>query len=80
MLGTIANALAAHVGRTPGRVGFALDRKLLPWCAIFYFPQDRRFHRQRGIWREMTGVEPGVGFTPERMQRLRLAEMILFPL
>ena len=43
MLGTIPNALAAHVDRTPGRVGFALGRKLLPWSAIFDFRQGRRF-------------------------------------
>jgi len=30
MSDTIANALAARVDRTPGRVGFALGRKLLP--------------------------------------------------
>jgi len=44
------------------------------------FRKAADFHSQRRIWREMTGVEPAVGFTPERMQRLRLAEMILFPL
>jgi hypothetical protein len=59
----------------------------LRWAGNFYpgvqfsiFLKTADFHRQRGIWRETTGVEPGVGFIPERMQRLRLAEMILFPL
>jgi hypothetical protein len=49
MLGTIANALAAHVGRTLRRVGFALGRKLLLWYAIFYFGKAADFHSQRGI-------------------------------
>jgi len=59
----------------------------LRWAGNFYpgvqfsiFRKAADFHSQRRIWREMTGVEPAVGFTPERMQRLRLAEMILFPL
>jgi hypothetical protein len=55
MLGTIANALAARVGRTPGRVGFALGWKLLLWYPIFYFGKVADFHSQRGIWREMMG-------------------------
>jgi hypothetical protein len=67
--------------RTLRRVGFALGRKLLLWFASFYFGKVADFHSQRGIWRKNDrAVELGLGFIPERTQRLRLAEMILFPL
>ena len=65
MLGTIANALAARVGRTPGRVGFALGWKLLLWYAIFYFGKRPISTASAGFGAKWEcGRGPGVGVYP----------------
>jgi len=45
-----------------------------------YLGKAADFHSPRGIERNGSAVEPGAGLIPEPLQRLRLAEMILFPL
>jgi hypothetical protein len=49
-------------------------------CTFFYLGKAADFHSPRRIERNGSAVEPGAGLIPEPLQRLRLAEMILFPL
>ena len=72
MLYAIANALPPRMGKTPGRVGFALGPETFTLTANFLW--------QNPPISTVRAALGGMGFIRERMQRLRLAEMILFPL